>query len=547
MSNKNNNIYPVGAIKHDDEHRASIPTTELAGEESLVVETMSPEGQYKQFKHDFDRGRDPELYWLGKYVNDNEETQSSDLKVDTRSLYRHEEIRPEMLINQLYTLKEDEKAANMVSLFGNELPKTAYEDELQRITEYYQHNADWRNRLIQGDSLLVMNSLLQREGMAGRVQMIYIDPPYGIKYGSNWQMKLNNRDVKDNDESLSGEPEMIKAFRDTWELGIHSYLSYLRDRLVLARELLTESGSCFVQISDENVHLVRCLMDEVFGSENFVSQITFRKKLMPLGDKLLEEMSNFIIWYAKDKTVIKYRQLYKKTLPNPQGRWTGVCEDGKLRRFTKEEKQDFATTLLTKKVFGTVSQWAPSYFETNVYEFVFEGRGYYPTTGQCWITSKEKMDKLAKLGTHKYLFKSPHADGYNFSYSGLKTSIINEVNKLKMRNEDYKIEDIAKSFQDVAIDVIVEKAKKACKEYNVKMLCLAGGVSANSYLRSEMEKAFKNSDIRLLLPPLWCTTDNAAMICKAAEHLYKEKIFADLSLGVDPNWQIEDFKDFKNN
>lgn len=158
-----------------------------------------------------------------------------------------------------------------------------------------------------------------------------------------------------------------------------------------------------------------------------------------------------------------------------------------------------------------------------------------------------EIDKLAKLGTHKYLFKSPHADGYNFSYSGLKTSIINEVNKLKMRNEDYKIEDIAKSFQDVAIDVIVEKAKKACKEYNVKMLCLAGGVSANSYLRSEMEKAFKNSDIKLLLPPLWCTTDNAAMICKAAEHLYKEKIFADLSLGVDPNWQIEDFKDFKNN
>ena len=170
MSNKNNNIYPVGAIKHDDEHRASIPTTELAGEESMVAEDMSPEGQYKLFKHDFDRGRDPELYWLGKYKNDNEETQSSDLRVDT-----------------------------------------------QRITEYYQHNADWRNRLIQGDSLLVMNSLLQREGMAGRVQMIYIDPPYGISYKSNWQMNINNRDVKDNDESLSGEPEMIKAFRDTWE------------------------------------------------------------------------------------------------------------------------------------------------------------------------------------------------------------------------------------------------------------------------------------------------------------------------------------------
>lgn len=299
MSNKNNNISPVGAIKHDDEHRASIPTTELAGEESLVAESMSREGQYKQFKHDFDRGRDPELYWLGKYENDNEETQSPDLKVDTRSLYRHEEIRPEMLINQLYTLKADENATAMASLFGNELPKTVYEDELQRIAEYYQHNADWRNRLIQGDSLLVMNSLLQREGMAGRVQMIYIDPPYGIKYGSNWQMKLNNRDVKDNDESLSGEPEMIKAFRDTWELGIHSYLSYLRDRLVLARELLTESGSCFVQISDENVHLVRCLMDEVLGSENFISIITTKKSG---GWEVILLVILLIIYYGMQKT-----------------------------------------------------------------------------------------------------------------------------------------------------------------------------------------------------------------------------------------------------
>lgn len=281
MNNKNNNIMPVGAINHDDEHRASIPTTELAGEESLVAENMSPEGQYKQFKNEFDRGRDPELYWLGKYKNDNDETKSSDLRVDTRSLYRHEEIRPEMLINQLYTLKADKNAAGMASLFGNDMPKTVYEDELQRITEYYQHNADWRNRLIQGDSLLVMNSLLQREGMAGRVQMVYIDPPYGIRFGSNWQISLNNNKMahESKDEQCSSEPEMIKAFRDTWEFGIHSYLSYLRDRLVLARELLTESGSCFVQISDENVHLVRNLLDEIFGSENFVNQIFYKKNI----------------------------------------------------------------------------------------------------------------------------------------------------------------------------------------------------------------------------------------------------------------------------
>lgn len=403
MSNKNNNIYPVGAIKHDDEHRASIPTTELAGEEAMVTESMSSEGQYKQFKHDFDRGRDPELYWLGKYKNDNEETQSSDLKVDTRSLYRHEEIRPEMLINQLYTLKEDEKAANMVSLFGNELPKTAYEDELQRITEYYQHNADWRNRLIQGDSLLVMNSLLQREGMAGRVQMIYIDPPYGIKYGSNWQMKLNNRDVKDNDESLSGEPEMIKAFRDTWELGIHSYLSYLRDRLVLAHELLTESGSCFVQISDDNVHLVRCLMDEVFGSENFVSQIVYAKTAA-MATMTIGNVADYIIWYAKDKNFIKVRKLFKAKNYDIDGIGYSRIQliDGKRLSISEWEK-----TNNTKFVYNNRPKGSRVFSQTALdsqgpasekQPFEFEGKIYYPPKGNHWKAKYPKgMEKLREM------------------------------------------------------------------------------------------------------------------------------------------------------
>ena len=404
MSNKNNNISPVGAIKHDDEHRASIPTTELAGEESLVAEGMSPEGQYKQFKHDFDRGRDPELYWLGKYENDNEETQSPDLKVDTRSLYRHEEIRPEILINQLYTLKADEKATAMASLFGNELPKTVYEDELQRITEYYQHNADWRNRLIQGDSLLVMNSLLQREGMAGRGQMIYIDPPYGIKYGSNWQMKLNNRDVKDNDESLSGEPEMIKAFRDTWELGIHSYLSYLRDRLVLARELLTESGSCFVQISDDNVHLVRCLMDEVFGSENFVSQIIYTKT-SSFATTTIGNVADFIIWYAKDIQHIKMRKLFAEKDFKQDGRLYSRIElaDGRRMSIAEWERENdtkfyFESRPTGSKIYrhdNIVSQGKA----TTEQPFIFEGKTYWPAKGSHWKANyPQGMQRLTELG-----------------------------------------------------------------------------------------------------------------------------------------------------
>lgn len=403
MKDKNNNIYPVGAIKHEGEQRASIPTTELAGEEAWVAETMTPEGQYKQFKHDFDRGRDPELYWLGKYKNDDESTQSSDLRVDTRSLYRHEEINPEMLINQLYTLKADEQAANMAFLFGNELPSTVYEDELQRITEYYQHNDNWRNRLIQGDSLLVMNSLVQREGMAGRVQMIYIDPPYGIKYGSNWQMKLNNRDVKDNDESLSGEPEMIKAFRDTWELGIHSYLSYLRDRLVLARELLTESGSCFVQISDENMHLVRCLMDEVFGSENFVSQIIYTKTA-GMSTATIGNVADYIIWYAKNKEHIKVRKLFKpknydidgfgySRIQLANGERMSISEWEKINKAKfvynnrPKDSRVFSQTALDSQ--GTASEKQP---------FEFEGKIYYPPKGNHWKAKyPEGMNKLKKL------------------------------------------------------------------------------------------------------------------------------------------------------
>lgn len=396
MNNKNNNIMPVGAINHDDEHRASIPTTELAGEESLVAENMSPEGQYKQFKNEFDRGRDPELYWLGKYKNDNDETKSSDLRVDTRSLYRHEEIRPEMLINQLYTLKADENAAGMASLFGNDMPKTVYEDELQRITEYYQHNADWRNQLIQGDSLLVMNSLLQREGMAGRVQMVYIDPPYGIKYGSNWQMKLNNRDVKDNDESLTGEPEMIKAFRDTWELGIHSYLSYLRDRLVLARELLTESGSCFVQISDDNVHLVRNLMDEVFGSENFFSMITFRKA-SPLGASGLAQITDYIIWYTKNIASAKYRQLYEsKGLGVGTGYTWLELKDGTRRKMTSVERRDLNFPEGARPFF-TQDLASSGYTPSCMYDFMVDGK-LYKCGKYSWKTHKAGMENLILKG-----------------------------------------------------------------------------------------------------------------------------------------------------
>lgn len=392
------NKKPVDAIQHPDETRKVIPTSECQGEEAMNIAGAPTESIYSVLNEGFDRSRDPELYWLGKY-KDQADADSAEMTVDIRSLYVHEDIAPEMLIKRLYQVRQEQKNPKQGMLFSPEDMRTEVEDQLERVADYYTHSMGWKNRLIQGDSLLVMNSLLNRESMAGKVQTIYIDPPYGIKFGSNWQMKLNNRNMKESgDENLSGEPEMIKAFRDTWELGIHSYLSYLRDRLILVNELLTQSGSVFVQISDENVHLVRNLLDEVFGSENFVAQIPFRKKLMPLGSKTLESMGDYLVWYAKDKGSVKYRQLYKKAVPNINGRWTGVEEDGKLRRFTEEEKADFEYTLRTKKVFGTVSQWAPSFSESGVFPFTFEGTTYIPAKGQSWVTTEEKMQKLAQMG-----------------------------------------------------------------------------------------------------------------------------------------------------
>lgn len=390
---------PVNAIVHTGEKRATLPTTELAGEETEVVAHGPREAAYRTFKHDFVRGRDPELYWLRKYDNDDEETQAPDLKVDIRSLYVHEDIRPEMLIKGLYRIKEESNEPWNLSLFGSDIPNTIVEDELERVTEYYQHNADWKNRLIQGDSLLVMNSLLKRESMAGKVQCIYIDPPYGIKYGSNWQMKLNNKDVKDNDQNVSGEPEMIKAFRDTWELGIHSYLAYLRDRLILSRELLTQSGSCFVQISDENVHLVRNIMDEVFGSENFISMIV-TKKSGGLSSDTISNISDFILWYAKDKENAKIRKLFipKKLTEGVGLRYNRVEEkDGTIRPIKLEEQLNPSLLPEGARVFlgGPITSQDSASEEQ---PFVFEGKTYYPPKNRHWsATYPDGMNRLIDL------------------------------------------------------------------------------------------------------------------------------------------------------
>ena len=236
----------------------------------------------------------PYLQWTGK-------AERTSFEVDTVSLHVHERIDAMSILSAVSKRqgKKNDKAATGGIQPG--LFEAPFESlPLRSAVDFYKHDRGWANRLVAGDSLLVMNSLLQKESMAGQVQMIYIDPPYGIKYGSNFQPFTNKRDVKDrSDADLTQEPEMIKAFRDTWELGIHSYLTYLRDRLLLAKDLLSETGSVFVQIGEENVHHVRTLLDEIFHPSNFVTQVTF-KTTTGRGEQLLSTAANYVLWFAKD-------------------------------------------------------------------------------------------------------------------------------------------------------------------------------------------------------------------------------------------------------
>jgi adenine-specific DNA-methyltransferase len=388
----------IKSYKHADQ-RPHTPSTEEAGMEQANPQVANTQELNLPKNPVVHRGQDPELMWLNKYGEDGRDDL---LQVDIRSLYRHEHISPELLINGLYKLKKD-KTNNgnptLFDVFGN----TFELDELDKPTSYYTHQDGWSNRIIQGDSLLVMSSLLEREGMAGKVQCIYMDPPYGIKYGSNWQMQLNKRDVKDgSDEYLTGEPEMIKAYRDTWELGIHSYLSYLRDRLLVAKELLTESGSCFVQISDENVHLVRNLMDEVFGSENFISLISFRKTGSQ-ATGFVGVINDYLVFYSKSKELLfnKFKKIYQElNLSDDQDYNQIILADGTIRKekLTKEERENLSSLPEGSKIFQATSLQSDGRSNNIDYNFEFKGRIYSPNVNSHWKTSISGLKRLAQQG-----------------------------------------------------------------------------------------------------------------------------------------------------
>ena len=330
----------VEATRHKDK-RANIPTTELGG--FVIEQDLAP----ARLRYPRDPSLDPQLVWKGK-----DEQDGTDLEVPAVPIYVQEKIEPKALVEDLRRRSAESHPVAEQQLFADfdGLP-------FEELIDFYHHEANWSNRMILGDSLLVMESLADKEGLRGKVQMIYVDPPYGIRFGSNWQVSTRRRNVQDGKEAdITRQPEQVKAFRDTWELGIHSYLAYLRDRLVVARDLLTESGSMFVQIGDENQHLVRNVLDEVFGSENCVSLITFRKTSSASTDRLAG-ISDYLLWYSRRPSQLKYRQLYyeKEVGGLGGGQYTWVEEPGGVRRRATEKKILASPPRETQISFGQTS------------------------------------------------------------------------------------------------------------------------------------------------------------------------------------------------
>ncbi len=360
---------------HSETKRTNLPPMGLVKPENDPVEAPKK-------KYEFDPHMDPQLQWAGK-------TERTSFEVPTVSLHVHERIDPRRVVD---VVTKDPDGAQM-SMFEDERKKS-----FREAIEFYKHNENWSNRLIAGDSLLVMNSLLEKEAMAGKVQMIYFDPPYGIKYGSNFMPFTNKRDVKDGkDEDLSSEPEMIKAFRDTWELGIHSYLAHIRDRMLLAKELLSETGSVFVQISEENVHFIKQILDEIFGAENFVSTI-IAQKTTGLGSSLLPRQQDFILWTCKDISKIKYNQLFKekKLGKSELSVYRYVQESKKQARIlTKEEKEDPSKIAEINKLFtiGDLTKPGPG----RKYPVVVNSKTYNPGS-RWWGVTEDGMSRLIEKG-----------------------------------------------------------------------------------------------------------------------------------------------------
>ena len=370
----------IETLTHPGEKRKNIPTAEFQS----VMEQQQQDTQTVRYPRNTDL--DPQIVWRGKDQQD-----WSDLIVHAPPLYIQEKVHPKVLIDDLRRVASDQcpvAGENQLDLFGdfNGLPS---EDAK---TEFYQHDQNWSNRMILGDSLQVMASLAEREGLRGKVQCIYFDPPYGIKFNSNFQWSTTSRDVKDGKvDHITREPEQVKAFRDTWRDGIHSYLTYLRDRLTVARDLLTDSGSIFVQIGDENVHRVRALMDEVFGESNLVAFISVAKTSSASSEHLAG-VADYILFYAKDIERVKYRQLLReKAADGDGGDAYRFIETNDFRRMTVQEAEEANEDIYRHfRLSDLRSNRPPGSFPVT-----FEGRTFSPTKG-FWKTGEDGFRLLTR-------------------------------------------------------------------------------------------------------------------------------------------------------
>jgi adenine-specific DNA-methyltransferase len=376
----------IEVLNHKQAKRKNIPTAEF--ESVMQAEDKSPiRIAYERRNRDLD----PQLVWRGK-----DEQDWSDLVVQAPPLYIQEKVHPKVLIDDLMRQSKEraaDKSSVLPDLFAdfNGLPNKAAQ------TEFYKHDAHWSNRMILGDSLAVMASLAEREGLRGQVQCIYIDPPYGIKFNSNFQWSTTSRGVKDgNRDHITREPEQVRAFRDTWKDGIHSYLTFLRDRLLVARDLLTDSGSVFVQIGETNVHLVRGLLDEIFGQSNFVSLITV-KKTAGQDQELLNNVADYVLWYCKQIAQVKFRRIFaEKSLSFDElGPYSRVqLPDGTRRGITSSDRKSFDHPSEVGKVFRIDQTSSSGHGGNTVFPFQFRKRSYLPSTNRHWSTHAEGMKRL---------------------------------------------------------------------------------------------------------------------------------------------------------
>lgn len=403
MAKRKNNQKKVTRYTHEDVKEPRTPETGhtklLPSDEQVVTLPMDngwskaiqvgklPEDD-KPVVLDMDPAADPVLFWAGK---------RNKREIPILPLQRNEiisESRIAQIIERAKKAAAEKSGEPQQRSFFAELEKTLRESEKGKRVEFYTHDEGWKNKLICGDSLHVMESLLHYEGLREKVQMIYIDPPYGIKYDSNFQQRVDS--TKNDEKDQADDVLTIRAFRDTWALGVHSWLEYLKERLYLCRELLATSGSVFIQISDENLHRARLLCDEVLGAKNYIRVITFRKKSMPLGGAFLEEMNDYILWYAKDKDHCLYRQLYRTQDVEGLYYWNLVeLPDGTRRRLTPQEQGNHALLPQGASVARLVSMSPPTFSENAVFPFDLDGVTYRPPEGGCWITGSEGMRRLA--------------------------------------------------------------------------------------------------------------------------------------------------------